>query len=155
MKLYLMRHGKAENPGQDPEQGLTQEGQSEIEALARFLGEKEVQFKHVWHSPKTRARQTAETMARIISPHAEFHVHEYMKPNDHTGIVEGDIKTWEQDSLIVSHLPFLPRLLSLLPGDTGATHAITFEPGTVVSLSKKGQDEWKINWVISPSDFKG
>lgn len=154
MKLYLMRHGKAASLEQDPERGLTQEGKSEIERLARVLLPQNIHFTHVWHSNKARAKQTAIAITGILSPDAELHVHEHMKPNDHTGVVEGDIKFWTEDSLIVSHLPFLPRLLSLLSGNTGATHAIDFGPGTIVSLVQKKDNEWKIHWVMSPSDIE-
>lgn len=68
MKLYLMRHGEALSPQQDPERGLTDNGKLKISHVANHLKEMGVTFKHIFHSKKKRARETAEIIIKIVSP---------------------------------------------------------------------------------------
>ena len=63
-----MRHGEALSPQQDPERGLTDAGKLKIKRVANHLSEMDVTFKHVFHSKKKRARETAEIMTQAISP---------------------------------------------------------------------------------------
>lgn len=150
MKLYLMRHGQAAGKLQDPEQGLTETGRADIERLAYQLADRGMTFSRGLHSDKTRARQTAETMARIIAPDAALSVHDHLKPNDDPVVLLAEMDDWQEDTLVTSHLPYLPGLLALLPGNTGATQAIGFEPGTVVCLAKDGETAWRFKWTASP-----
>lgn len=150
MKLYLMRHGQAARQENDPTQGLTESGRSDIENLAKRLREHGVAFSQVFHSPKTRARQTAEIMAATLSPHASMYEHEHLKPNDHPMVILLESAHWDEDTLITSHLPFIPALLSILPGNIGAVEAIPFEPGTIVCVSRGNDQQWQFEWLASP-----
>ena len=153
MNLYLMRHGIAASKDQDPHQGLTESSIDEIQRLARFLANKGMAFNQVWHSTKRRAQQTAEIISGIVNPDANLKKHRYLKPNDDPYLLLDEIPNWQQDTLVVGHLPYLPQLLALIPGKTGATEAISFEPGTVVCLLKDGDEDWLIDWVAEPSSI--
>ena len=146
MKLYLMRHGQAASKEIDPEQGLTINGKRAIEQLAIKLAQQGMSFDQAFHSGKARAQQTAEIMTRIIAPHASLTYRENLKPDDGPEELLSDINTWQKDTLITSHLPFIPNLLSLL---TSTSQYIGFEPGTIVCLSKQGT-EWHLEWITSP-----
>ena len=148
MKLYLMRHGQAASPQVDPQQGLTPEGRMAIEQLAQALAKQGMQFTQVFHSEKARARQTAEIMTRIIAPIVSPQQRVGLKPNDDPRLLIPDINNWQEDTLITSHLPFIPGLLAQL---SHATNAIAFEPGTVVCLLKGDDTSWNIEWFSSPS----
>lgn len=151
MKLYLMRHGIAASSDVDPNQGLTAEGKQAIEQLAKRLleqqaqlpAEKKINIAQIFHSEKTRAQQTAEIMASIIAPSITPLCREGLKPNDDPRKVLSDINTWDKDTLVTSHLPFIPSLLNLL---TQSQHSVSFEPGTIACLSK-GDDSWHLDWV--------
>ena len=147
MKLYIMRHGQAEDTGQ--EQTLTAAGRADIENLASMLGRHGIHVERILHSGKTRARQTAEIMASHISDAVKPEVHPHIKPNDNPQALLGDIHQWNDDTLVVSHLPFLPTLLSLLTPAISGHSAISFEPGTIICLSP-ADDVWEIEWVESP-----
>lgn len=146
MKLYLMRHGQAASPQVDPQQGLSREGRTEIEQLANRLSEQGIQFSCVYHSEKTRAQQTAEIMASIITPDVAPKMCTGLKPNDDPRSLIPEIETWQEDTLVTSHLPFVPGLLAEL---TGQTQSMGLVPGTIICLVKEN-DAWQIEWVESP-----
>ena len=153
MKLYLMRHGEAASKEDDPNQGLSNSGKHAIEKLAHKLlhqthqaKEQKINIEQVFHSEKARAQQTAEIMTSILAPGVTPHCRENLKPNDNPEEILSDIETWTTDTLITSHLPFIPNLLNLL---TKHQQSIRFNPGTIVCLSK-GNSNWNLEWVASP-----
>jgi phosphohistidine phosphatase len=146
MKLYLMRHGQAASIEADPQQGLSNEGKAGIEQLAHRLSRQGVTFKQVFHSEKARAQQTAEIMTNILSPDVAPTSRTNLKPNDDPEKLLPDIDTWQEDTLIASHLPFIPHLLMLLTNDNQAS---SFTPGTIACLTKNGS-KWQLEWISRP-----
>ena len=146
MKLYLMRHGEAASENIDPQQGLTTGGRAAIERLAQRLATRGIQFAQIFHSEKERARQSAEIMARILVPGIPLQQHPGLKPNDDARQLLPELEGWQQDTLITSHLPFIPNLLALLIGEL---QSLAPAPGTVVCLENETRG-WQINWVESP-----
>ena len=132
MKLYLMRHGEALSADLDPEQGLSDNGKEKIEALAKHLHQQNLTFQCVFHSVKKRAMQTAEIMARVLSPDVKPQVMNNIKPNDDPRLVAPELNTWNEDTLVTTHLPFLPNIVTLLTGQDVFLSAITFETGTII-----------------------
>lgn len=146
MKLYLMRHGQAASIDDDPEQGLSNDGRMAIEHLAHKLADQGVTFKQVFHSEKARARQTAEIMADILSPGVTPVCRAGLKPNDDPEQLLADINGWQENTLIASHLPFIPHLLALL---SGSSQSSSFTPGTIACLTNTGS-KWQLEWISSP-----
>ena len=146
MKLYLMRHGQAASIETDPEQGLSSEGKVAIEQLAHRLSTQGVTFKQVFHSEKARARQTAKIMTNILSPDVTPINRANLKPNDDPEKLLPDINSWKQDTLVASHLPFVPSLLMLLTGDYQSNN---FVPGTIACLTKN-DSKWQLEWISRP-----
>ena len=66
MRLYLVQHGKATPKEEDPDRPLTESGQEEVEAMADFIHPLELQIGQMWHSGKTRAKQTARLWMRVL-----------------------------------------------------------------------------------------
>ena len=148
MMLYLMRHGEAASVQDDPEQGLTTEGKNQIEKLAQRLSDEGLKFSDVFHSEKTRARQTAEIMRDFIAPDIKTTTHLHIKPNDDPALIISEINHFTENTLITSHLPFVPNLIFTLTGKL--PEGINFVPGTVVCLEKIHNSAWTIRWAISP-----
>ena len=154
MKLYLMRHGEAAFKEDDPTQGLTHEGKRAIEQLAKKLAQqssrnpnkRKISIERVFHSEKARAQQTAVIMSSIIAPGVTPLHRENLKPNDNPKDLLSDIETWTKDTLITSHLPFIPSLLRLL---TTNQQIVRFDPGTIACLSKNNTS-WHLEWVAGP-----
>ena len=147
-----MRHGEALSPQIDPERGLSDNGKLAIQKVATHLQESGVFFNKIFYSKKKRARETAEIMAKTISPNAEIKVHNYIKPEDDPNIILAEINSWTEDTLIASHLPFVPNLMTLLTEKDAYLTAITFETGTIICLEKI-KDAWTINWATAPSEI--
>ena len=146
MKLYLMRHGQANSPNIDPEQGLSPVGRAEIAQLAERLVERHIDIVKIFHSEKTRARQTAEIMASHLAPDVAPELRTGLKPNDDPAPMLAEIARWQADTLLVSHLPFVPSLLSLLLGEP---LVMPFVTGTLVCLQRV-DNGWQLEWVESP-----
>jgi phosphohistidine phosphatase len=153
MKLYLMRHGEALSPDKDPERGLTDSGKLNVEKIARQLSTNGVSFSQVFHSPKKRARETAEIMTSIISPSITLAVHKHIAANDDPQLLIPEINDWDEDTLITSHLPFVPNLMTALTGQDAFLSNISFETGTVVCLERNEHAAWVFNWATAPSSL--
>ena len=69
MKLYFLRHGKADWPDwdkPDDERPLTKDGKREMTRIANFLRELKVKPARIISSPLPRALQTAEIAAAAL-----------------------------------------------------------------------------------------
>jgi len=69
MRLYFLRHGKADWPDwdkPDDERPLTKEGRREMERIAEFLRELKIEPTVILSSPLPRAWQTAEYVAAAL-----------------------------------------------------------------------------------------
>ena len=148
-----MRHGEALSPQLDPERGLTDNGKLKIEIIAKYLQQKGITFQCVFHSTKKRARETAEIMSHIISPTIKPDTHKNITPNDDPKLILSEINNWTEDTLLTSHLPFVPNLITLLTGHDAYLSAISFETGTIVCLENNEDPIWNIMWAISPSEI--
>ncbi len=153
MKLYLMRHGDALSAEADPERGLSDKGKEKIEALAKHLQQQDLAFKCVFHSFKKRAIQTAEIMTGILSPNVSLKLMENITPTDDPVLIVPEINSWDEDTLMTSHLPFIPNLVTLLTGQDVFLSAISFEAGTIICLEKGNNDTWAIKWSSAPSEI--
>ena len=153
MKLYLMRHGEALPSNKDPQRGLTDDGKLKIEQLANHLQQQKMKFSHVYHSDRKRAQQTAEIMTNAISPNIEPALLQNITPNDDPVLILEKINSWNEDTLVTSHLPFVPDLISLLTGQDIYTSSISFKTGTVVCLEKGNNATWSISWATSPDQL--
>ncbi|HLX70340.1 MAG TPA: histidine phosphatase family protein, partial [Verrucomicrobiae bacterium] len=85
MKLYILRHGDAAEHG-DPrykenERPLTPKGIQRTKQLAHVLREMEITFEAVLSSPLTRARETAEILARGMKLQDNMRFSEHLSPS--------------------------------------------------------------------------
>lgn len=157
MKLYILRHGEAAEHG-DPrykenERPLTPKGIQRTRQMADALRAMEINFDKILSSPLTRARQTAEIVARAVDEPVEFT--EALTPS-------GNVKTLvEQISharpvpdtvMIVGHEPYLSGLISLLcVGGTGL--AIKLKKGALCRLEIEHLACGKcatLDWLVQP-----
>jgi phosphohistidine phosphatase SixA len=94
---------------------------------------------------------TLVVLTSIISPEVIPTIHNHIAPNDDPLTLVSEINDWNEDTLITSHLPFVPNLVTTLTGQDVFLSNISFETGTVVCLERGNQATWIINWAASPS----
>jgi len=150
MKLYLIQHGQAKSKEQDPNRPLSNTGIADIEHISAFLKKANIQIKLIIHSGKLRAEQTAECLSIGVSDAIETVSSNSINPNDSPEIFARQIDAMEGDILVVSHLPFLPRLISYLLHDDEEHLMLAFQPGSIVCLERINDKQWMINWMIRP-----
>jgi phosphohistidine phosphatase len=147
MPIYFVRHGSALPEHVDPNRSLSATGREEIERIAAHLKKEGVAAKTIYHSGKTRARETARILAEHIGAAGVFEM-SGMNPND--DVVEFAAGLQEDDAMYVGHLPHLGKLVSyLVAGDENAG-LVKFETGGVVCVEKDGAG-YHIEWELKPS----
>ena len=152
MKLYLVQHGRAMTKEQDPERPLTEQGRRDIDRLGRFLGQAGIRVERVMHSGKLRARQTAEGLAEALAPHAEVEASGLLNPNDNPKAFDWQSESWDRDTLVVGHLPFMAKLAAHLVAEDEKLPLVAFQPGSLVCL-ERNDGHWQIAWMLRPELF--
>jgi phosphohistidine phosphatase len=154
MKLYLARHGQAASPEPGASAVLTDQGKNDLALVGRELAARNLNIEQIWHSPKTRTRQTAEIYAEILGIKSLNLIEKKVLSTD------GDIdllhpeinESYVQNLLVVSHEPLLYDLSSYLGVNSEDLSALVFPPSGVVAF-EKGRD-WKWLWLLEPSILK-
>jgi len=146
VRLCLVQHGLAKTEEEDPERPLTDQGVTDVRSVATQAVEQlGVRAARVFHSGKTRARQTAEVWAGLLGAGVEQA--EALAPNDDPSILVKRLDAETDDLVLVGHLPHLSRLAGLLL--TGADHPLVkFRPAGVVGL-ERGDTGWVV-WLVLP-----
>ncbi|NIP24169.1 MAG: phosphohistidine phosphatase SixA [Phycisphaerae bacterium] len=150
MKLYLVQHAKAASKDVDPERSLTQEGRRDIQKVAAFIKSLNLSVDNLWHSTKTRAIQTAEILSEVIKMNKEKIEREGLAPNDEVTAIKDELVAAQQDTMIVSHMPFVSKLASLLLAGREFADTVAFRQGGIVALSTSESSQWQIEWMITP-----
>lgn len=150
MKLYLVQHGEALSKEQDSKRPLSKKGIDDIEHIGQFLRQAGIQVDRIIHSGKLRAEQTAKHIANNIKPGIELDVTGIINPNDSPEAFAWQSDSWEDDTLIVGHLPFMTRLVSHLINNEEEPAMVAFQPGSIVCLERDEEKKWLIGWMIRP-----
>ncbi len=151
MNLYCVRHGEAESADVDPERPLTENGRQEVERVANYLHGHDLKVAHVMHSTKLRAKQTAEIFAEAMMPGQVTECESILDEDANVMELMQMIPAWTDDTMIVGHLPFMPRLISgLLIGNPHIYPIVNYPPAGVVCLQHFDQHRWIIQWILNP-----
>lgn len=140
MIIYLAQHGLAVDKKVDPDRPLSDQGRLEVNNTANYLKQSDVAIKDIYHSGKTRADQTASIFADVLNiEHLEKL--DGICPNDELEPIVDIINNWTDDTMLITHIPFLPRMVSLLltgkpPADSN------YLPGNIICLEKDNSGEW-------------
>jgi phosphohistidine phosphatase len=151
MALYLVQHGKSNPKDQDPQQGLSEQGQAETLRIAKVAADYGVSVGRILHSGKQRALQTAEIMADQLEPANGVAVRQGMKPLDDVRQLAGTVKSGDH-MMLVGHLPFMERLAAYLVTGSTEQRIFKFQNGGIVCLdTDQGPDDWVIRWALMPN----
>lgn len=151
MKLYLVQHAHAKSKEEDPDRPLTNEGWNEMRKVAAFA-EKNLRtiLTKIYHSGKTRARQSAEAINEYLEPTDGLEATDGLEPMAETNIWLRRLETIKDDVLLVGHLPHLNKLASRLLGQIEDKKMVDFKNAGIVCLVKDELGRWSVSWVIIP-----
>lgn len=151
MKLYFMRHGEASDDAPSDElRPLTEKGKERIHNAAKVLQKMNVSFDYIYASPRVRARQTADIVAKVLGNQVEIrdevNFHLNVDRLKHL-LLE---KSEEARILFVGHNPSMSELIQAI---TGAN--VNLKTGSVarVDLYPPAIRGAQLKWLISPRIF--
>jgi phosphohistidine phosphatase len=154
MFVYLLRHGIAAQTSPDGPRALTEKGQAEVALVAEHFKKKGLKVTQVWHSPKTRAIQTAQVFLKVVGEKGiPVEEKKQLKPEgDDQEILEEINQLKEGSLLLVTHMPFVAGLASLLAEDSPNAQ-FAFPTAGLAAFERKNQ-RWKWLWSWDPSELK-
>ena len=159
MKLCLMRHGHAVSESFDLERPLSGVGLSQVERVGALLQKEGISFDRIWCSSKLRARQTAEKIVETLNLKDVPEETNGLAPDDAVGPVSDRIRLIAAEIpeirlLIVSHVPFLPNLVSFLIGSDSPARVPVFPEVGTVFLTGGPKGLWEVRWSAGPDTRK-
>jgi phosphohistidine phosphatase len=148
MELFLVQHALAKAATLDPERGLTDEGRAETRRVSGFAAAAGVRVDKILHSPKLRARETAEIMAERLG--VEPQQTDGLLPMDTPDIWARRAEDLKERTMLVGHMPHLQKLASLLTAGDRDKDVVAFRNAGIVCLRKGEEGGWSMAWMITP-----
>ncbi len=153
MRLYLVQHGGALTKAVDPERHLSEQGEDDIKRLAAWLVACDITLSRIWHSDKIRARQSAELLAPALRSGGHMRPMNGLGPNDPPGAFLERLQDADDDTLIVSHLPFVARVLSQAVSSSPDQPWVEFQPGSIAAVERDDNGMWHLIFFARPGLF--
>ncbi len=154
MRIYLVQHGLALRAEEDAARPLSAQGREDVTRCAGFLSLFEKpRPAQILHSGKLRAAQTAAMFAEVWRID-DVRATDGLLPNDDVTIWAERLRQYEQDIMLVGHLPFMQRLAGLLLCGDAARNVVMFRNGGVLCLECDAQG-CRVLWLIHPTLFYG
>jgi phosphohistidine phosphatase len=151
MKLYLMRHGPAEDvaaSGRDVDRALTASGRERVRRVADLLMAKDESPRAILSSPLVRALQTAEIVAAITNPPEPLAIRREMAPGgDARSLVYELFNNGARRVMVVGHEPDISALAASLLGPLWTSG---FEKAMVVSVRLHEGISPELRFVLEP-----
>lgn len=157
MKVYFIRHGKAEERSQEWgewERPLTAKGRLEMEGAAGRLLELGIRFDHLLSSPLTRARETAEVLV-AAGLAARIETVQFLAPGGDFRELAGFLAGCSQEDAValVGHLPDLPNFAETLVWGR-PIGGLLVKKGALIGVSLPGTPPFTgqgvLFWLTSP-----
>jgi len=150
MRLYLVQHGTALSKEADPDRPLSPEGAREVGEMVAFFARRHLSVNELWHSGKTRARQTAMALAGALRA-PNLRERDGLNPKDSIDPLAEALRRRDADLMVVGHLPFLSRAASLLLTGDADREVVAFQNAGVVCLERNEADaRWRLLWALTP-----
>lgn len=149
MEVYLMRHGEAGAGADDAARLLTDRGREQVHRVARHAAALQLQVAAVRHSGLARARETAEILAKELSPPRGVREMPGLRPGDDPGEAKAVVVAAREPLVIVGHLPHLGRLAASLLVDDPGKGIIQFSEAALTCLARE-KGTWSLLWLLTP-----
>jgi phosphohistidine phosphatase len=149
MRVYLVQHGEAKKEEEDPLRPLSESGREDVQRVAKYAENLDINANKIFHSGKLRAKQTAEILAEKLNIEQVIETEE-LAPKADPKVWEDRLSGIDEDVILVGHLPHLSKLSgSLLCGDE-EKETVIFRMGGIVCLERNGDGHWSVQWMITP-----
>lgn len=156
MRLYLVRHGKAEEGAEEADRHLSARGRADVEALAAHLASQGIAVGRVVHSTLSRARETAEILGRALAPSVPLEELKDIEPWGDVRAFARQVARWKGDILVCGHEPFMGQAASLLLVGDPASDIVAVKTGTVMALETSPfATGWQMRWMLTPRLVRG
>jgi phosphohistidine phosphatase len=163
MKLYILRHGIAVERGagsyaKDSDRPLTPKGERKLWKIAEAMEALGIKFDLILSSPYTRARQTAEIVAKAFNTRKKLEFTDNLTPaGSFKKLVDfiKDLSSSPKSILLVGHEPYLSQFISLLVGGDQAL-SITLKKGGLCKLSSQSLKAGHcatLDWLMTPKQM--
>ena len=158
MELYLMQHGPYLPKEQDPDEGLSPEGDARIHASGKALRRMGITFDAIFSSPKKRSGQTAAIVAGEVGfppdKITETDKVKAMTPPQETVEMLRGLSGFTR-VLIAGHLPLVGEVASFLLTE-GSRANIAFEMGGCCRIDVEGlpTHAGQLKWCLTPDQLE-
>ncbi len=153
MFLYLVQHAESEKNEKDNSRGITGIGRAATLKIALNLKRMNPDIHVIWHSGKKRALETAEIIGEELGCPNRIMEHTNLAPTDLVEPVFSIMKKNHKNILIVGHLPYLTRLVSMLIIGNQEKSLVKFVNSGIVCLENTN-DGWLLRWAMTPEMIK-
>lgn len=150
MKLYLIRHGDAEDGMADARRALSERGEDEIRKTAEFLKKNGAKVDCVYHSGLLRAKQSADIISKTLG-RPPLVSKNYLSPESPVGPFCSELIKLKKDVAVAGHMPYLGYLTAKLLTGVERAGLVEFKKGACICLEKENNDPWKMRWFVVPS----
>ncbi len=155
MFLYLVRHADAMKEEEDPNRSLSEIGIHDISRIASYVSQLNLHVLRICHSPKLRARQTAEILFEYLKPMKGLSAVDGLSPLDNPSIWIRRLQDTHDDTVLVGHLPHLGLLASKLLCGKAEKNIIAFRTAGIACLYRDDAGIWSLEWVLTPEIVLG
>jgi len=150
MQAYLIRHAHALDGDDDAARPLSRRGRAQIRALAAFLARRtDLSVREFWHSPRVRARDTAELLARRLGGGIRLRQISGLEPAADPAAVARRLQARRRPVALVGHEPHLGALAAFLVAGREAKPVVSLKKCCVLALERE-RGRWVIRWLTSP-----
>lgn len=154
MKLYIMRHGPAEDTapsGRDSDRALTTSGRERVRAVAKLLKDKDEAPRVILSSPLVRALQTAEIVAAELGIDRVETGHELVPGGDAPSLARALAAADQKRPMLVGHEPDLSALITTLLREPFRHEMLK---AMVVGLHMRAAEPVKLRFVLDPKALR-
>ena len=161
MDLFVLRHGKAGQSSDDPDDNirpLTPGGREEIREIARWMETERFRFDAIASSPLIRASETAGIVARALDRKDRLVVWDELAPGGDLDTVCYRSVQFENDAsvLVVGHEPELSTLIGRIIS-RGGTSSIVMSKGSLAKIRNfafEKQPSGDLQWLLTPKQIQ-
>lgn len=150
MQVFIIRHAHALKGDDDAERPLSERGEAQIRAVAKFLKSAGgVEVGEIWHSGLVRSQDTAVAMAKQLGLRVPLAEMKELAPGQDPALIAARLIERKVPVAIVGHEPHLSALASLLVAGAATPPVFVLRKCAVLALERE-HEHWAVLWQISP-----